>query len=34
MNFSDRAAFDKAKAKVQQVHDDLLTGLMEGKKKK
>ena len=34
MSFSDRTILDKARAKVQQVHDDLLTGLMEGKKKK
>ena len=33
MSFNDRGILDKAKAKVQQVHDDLLTGLMEGKKK-
>ena len=30
---SDRPALDKVKARVQQVHDELLTGLMEGKKK-
>jgi hypothetical protein len=34
MNFGDRATLDSVKAKVQQVHDDLLLGLMEGKKKK
>jgi hypothetical protein len=33
MNFSDREMLDKTKAKVQQVHDDLLVGLMEGKHK-
>ena len=31
--FEDRPALDKAKAHVQRVHDDLLTGLMEGKSK-
>ena len=33
MGFSERSVLDKLKAKVQQVHDDLLLGLMEGKKK-
>jgi hypothetical protein len=33
MSFSDRAMLEKLKAKVQQVHDDLLVGLMEGKRK-
>ena len=33
MSFADRAALDKLKEKTQQVHDDLLLGLMEGKKK-
>jgi hypothetical protein len=33
MSFQDRALLEKLKAKVQQVHDDLLTGLMEGKRK-
>jgi len=33
MNFTDRDLLDKTKAKVQQVHDDLLVGLMEGKHK-
>jgi hypothetical protein len=33
MNFGDRELLDKTKAKVQQVHDDLLVGLMEGKHK-
>lgn len=34
MSFNDRAGLDQVKAKVQQVHDDLLVGLMEGKKRK
>ena len=34
MSFSDRPLLDKVKATVQQVHDDLLQGLMQGKKKK
>ena len=34
MSFDDRASVDPVKAKVQQVHDELLLGLMEGKKKK
>ena len=33
MSFSERPALDKVKEKTQQVHDDLLVGLMEGKKK-
>jgi Skp family chaperone for outer membrane proteins len=33
MSFSERPVLDKVKARVQQVHDDLLLGLMEGKKK-
>jgi hypothetical protein len=33
MSFDDRVILEKAKQKVQQVHDDLLTGLMEGKRK-
>ena len=33
MNFQDRAVLDKLKARVQLVHDELLLGLMEGKKK-
>jgi hypothetical protein len=33
MSFADRPMLDKVKAKVQQVHDDLLLGLMEGKRK-
>ncbi|HWD00584.1 MAG TPA: hypothetical protein VG456_27695 [Candidatus Sulfopaludibacter sp.] len=34
MSFNERAGLDAVKAKVQQVHDDLLVGLMEGKKRK
>jgi len=33
MNFDERPMLDKVKAKVQQVHDDLLLGLMEGRRK-
>jgi hypothetical protein len=33
LNFDERPILDKAKARVQKVHDDLLLGLMEGKKK-
>ncbi len=33
MSFDDRAVLDTARQKVQQVHDDLLKGLMEGKRK-
>jgi hypothetical protein len=33
MSFEDRPTLTKTKDRVQQVHDDLLTGLMEGKKK-
>jgi hypothetical protein len=33
MAFEDRPVLDKAKARLQKVHDDLLTGLMEGKSK-
>jgi len=33
LNFQDRPMLEKLKARVQQVHDELLTGLMEGKKK-
>jgi hypothetical protein len=33
MSFEDRAVLDNAKAHLQKVHDDLLTGLMEGKSK-
>ena len=34
MNYIDRAILDKTRARVEQVHDELLTGLMEGRKKK
>ena len=33
MGFEDRPVLDKAKARLQEVHDNLLTGLMEGKGK-
>jgi hypothetical protein len=33
MSYNDRSLLDKVKARVQQVHDELLLGLMEGKKK-
>jgi hypothetical protein len=33
MAFDDRQALEKLKAKLQQVHEDLLMGLMEGKPK-
>jgi hypothetical protein len=33
LNFQDRPMLDKVKTRVQQVHDELLTGLMEGKKR-
>jgi len=33
MSFTDRSLLEKAKAEVQQVHDKLLLGLMEGKPK-
>jgi hypothetical protein len=33
MDFTDRPLLDKVKARVQLVHDELLLGLMEGKKK-
>ena len=33
MSFTERPMLDKAKARVQEVHDSLLLGLMEGKKK-
>ena len=33
MSFADRPMLEKVKAKVQQTHDDLLLGLMEGKRK-
>jgi hypothetical protein len=33
LSFDDRSVLDKAKARTQEVHDELLLGLMEGKKK-
>lgn len=33
MSYTDRAVLDPVKAKIHQVHDDLLVGLMEGKRK-
>lgn len=33
MSYSDRPLLDKVKERVLQVHDDLLMGLMEGKRK-
>lgn len=33
MSFADRPMLDSVKTKLQQVHDDLLVGLMEGKRK-
>ena len=33
MNVADRPMLDPLRAKVQQVHDDLLMGIMEGKRK-
>ena len=33
MGFEDRPMLDSAKARLQKVHDDLLTGLMEGRAK-
>jgi len=33
LNFEDRAVLDKAKTRTQEVHDELLLGLMEGSKK-
>jgi len=33
MSFSDRPMLEKVRTKVQQVHDDLLVGLMQGKHK-
>ena len=33
LGFEDRPVLDKAKARLQKVHDDLLKGLMEGKGK-
>lgn len=33
MSYTERPMLDKTKARIQQVHDDLLLGLMEGRKK-
>jgi hypothetical protein len=33
MSYTDRPLLDKVRARVQQVHDELLLGLMEGKRK-
>ena len=33
MDYTDRPLLDQVKARVQQVHDELLLGLMEGKRK-
>jgi hypothetical protein len=33
MNFDERNVLDRAKARTQEIHDDLLLGLMEGKHK-
>ncbi len=33
MNVADRPMLDALRTKVQQVHDDLLMGIMEGKHK-
>ena len=33
MDYADRGMLDQVKARVQQVHDELLLGLMEGKRK-
>jgi hypothetical protein len=33
MDYADRGMLDPVKARVQQVHDELLLGLMEGKRK-
>ncbi len=33
LSFDDRSVLDKAKTRTQEVHDELLLGLMEGKKK-
>jgi len=34
MSYNDRTSLDKIKLRVQEVHDELLTGLMEGRKRK
>jgi hypothetical protein len=33
MDYADRPSLDQVKARVQEVHDELLLGLMEGKRK-
>lgn len=33
MSFNERPMLEKVKARIQEVHDDLLLGLMEGRKK-
>jgi len=33
MGFNDRPMLEKVKARVQQIHDELLVGLMEGRRK-
>ena len=33
MNYEDRPALDKVRDRVRQVHEDLLMGLMEGKRR-
>jgi hypothetical protein len=33
MSYTDRPALDKVRAQVQHAHEELLTGLMEGKRK-
>ena len=33
MNYADRPALDKVRDRVRQVHEDLLMGLMEGKRR-
>jgi hypothetical protein len=34
MNFTDRGMLSQVKARVQRIHDNLLEGIMEGKKKR
>lgn len=34
MSYNDRSSLDRVRVRVQEVHDELLTGLMEGRKKK
>ena len=33
MDYADRPLLDKVRSRVRQVHDDLLMGLMEGKRR-